>query len=69
MAMSRAVMANSVLEVVQILYRHYGDENFELTPAILGGLVVGACTLVGGILGGRYGLLIGKYFLIFLLHF
>lgn len=61
MAMSRAVIANGVLEVVQILYREYGDENFQLAPAILGGLVVGACTIVGGLLGGRYGLVIGKY--------
>lgn len=41
--------------------RLYGDVNFELTPSIISGLIVGACTMIGGLVGGRFGLLIGKF--------
>jgi hypothetical protein len=46
---------------IEIMNRLYGDVSFELTPSIIGGLIIGACTMIGGFMGGRFGLLIGKY--------
>lgn len=50
--------------VAETLVRLFGDRRFELgssiAPAVVSGVVVGGCTLVGGLLGGRMGLLIGK---------
>lgn len=58
----RVVATNSILEII---YRLYGNINFDLNSTIISGAVVGACTLVGGLLGGRFGLLAGKYFINF----
>lgn len=57
MDLSKTVIANSFIEIMS---RLYGDVNFELTPSIISGLIVGACTMIGGLMGGRFGLLIGK---------
>lgn len=57
-------VAAAVGGVAEILVSLLGDRNFELAssvaPAVVSGVVVGGCTLVGGLLGGRMGLLIGK---------
>lgn len=52
-----AVAINSVIE---ILVRMFGDVNYALSDSIAAGVIVGGCTLVGGLVGGRFGLLIGK---------
>jgi len=52
-----AVAFNSVLE---ILMRMFGDVNYSLSDSIAAGVIVGGCTLVGGLVGGRFGLLVGK---------
>lgn len=57
MNMAGAVITNSAVEILSKLF---GDVKFELAPTILGGLVVGVLTMVGGLLGGKVGLLIGK---------
>jgi len=56
MSTSQAVIISSVLET---LTRLYSDVSYELAPAIYSGLFVGGCTVVGGLIGGRFGLLIG----------
>lgn len=56
MNVPQTVIANSVVE---ILNRFYGDVSFELAPAIFGGLIIGAFTMIGGLFGGQFGLLMG----------
>jgi len=46
--------------IVEILINLYGDQNYEMAPALISGAMVGACSLVGGLVGGRFGLLVGK---------
>lgn len=50
--------------VAEMLVELFGDRHFELAtsvaPAVVSGVVVGGCTLVGGLIGGRIGLMIGK---------
>jgi len=48
----------------EALLRFFGDLNFELTEvpsALIAGSIVGACSFIGGLLGGRTGLLVGEY--------
>lgn len=56
MNMAGAVITNSVVEILSKLF---GDVKFELAPTLVGGLLVGVLTMIGGLLGGKVGLLIG----------
>lgn len=58
MDLTKTVITKSFIEIMNKLY---GDVSYELSPSIIGGLIVGACTMIGGLIGGRFGLLIGKY--------
>jgi len=54
-------LANAALEA---LLRFVDDLNFELSEipsALIAGSIVGACSVIGGLIGGRAGLLIGEY--------
>jgi len=54
-------LVNASLEA---LLRFVGDLNFELAEipsALIAGTIVGACSVIGGLIGGRAGVLIGKY--------
>lgn len=57
MNMAGAIITNSVVEILSKLF---GDVKFELAPTIIGGLVVGVLTMIGGLFGGKVGLLIGE---------
>jgi len=55
------VLLNAITEA---LSRYFGDLNFELTEvpsALIAGSIVGACSFIGGLLGGRIGLAVGEY--------
>lgn len=52
------VVTNAALE---ILMTQFGDEVISFSTTIANGLVVGVCSALGGLLGGRYGILIGQY--------
>ncbi|XP_060868143.1 protein C19orf12 homolog [Metopolophium dirhodum] len=56
---SSVVLVNAGLEA---LSRFVGDLNFELSEvptALMAGSIVGACSFIGGLVGGRIGLLVG----------
>lgn len=54
-----AVALNAGLE---ILTRMFGNVNYALSDTVVAGAIVGGCTLVGGLIGGRFGLLVGECF-------
>jgi len=56
-----AVLVNAGLEA---LLRFVGDLDFELSevPSVfIAGSIVGACSLIGGLIGGKTGLVVGEY--------
>lgn len=54
-----AVAINSVVEMLNTMFFNV---NYALSDSIVAGAIVGGCTLVGGLIGGRFGLLVGEYF-------
>lgn len=52
--------AAAINSVAEILTRMFGNVNYTLSESVTAGVVVGGCTLVGGLLGGRFGLIVGK---------
>lgn len=54
-------LVNGTLEA---LLRYVGDFNFELSEipsSLIAGSIVGACSVIGGLIGGKAGVLIGEY--------
>lgn len=49
---------------IEMLLTQFGDEVISLSTTVVNGLVVGVCSTLGGLLGGRYGILVGQYLLI-----
>lgn len=54
-----AVALNAGLE---ILTRMFDNVNYALSDTVVAGAIVGGCTLVGGLIGGRFGLFVGECF-------
>lgn len=54
-----AVALNSVVEMLSTMFLNV---NYTLSDSVVAGAIVGGCTLVGGLIGGRFGLLVGKCF-------
>lgn len=45
---------------LEILFKMYQDVNFHWYSALAQGMLVGACTMVGGTYAGQFGMIIGK---------
>lgn len=47
--------------LADILCYYLGNEKFELVPVVRDRVVVGVCSIVGGFVGGRFGIFIGNH--------
>lgn len=61
MAIWQGALLSASLEALTTYFDGLEVELSQLPIALVHGSVVGACSVLGGLFGGRYGLAIGKY--------